>query len=337
MILATGWPTLLDVARLSGPDGAPAKIAEVMTYYNDITEDIPFVEGNLPTGHKSVIRASLPAGTFRLLNQGVIPVKSTGSQIIDDCAQIVNYAETDKTLVELSGNKAQFRFNQEKGIIQGMWKTFTDTLIAGDSSVNPERFNGLMSRYYTVSGSATSGQIVDAGGTSTDNTSIWLVGWSEDTIFGIYPKGTTAGLQQRDLGEVTLLDANGGRYQGYRSYYEFNCGISVPDYRAIVRIANIDVSDLLTAGDASDTSARLFKWMSIAISKLPPGMNLRPVFYANNTVISMLMVQLMNKSNVWLSMKDITGSSGIARSTFGFMGYPVRRVDSIGIAEARVI
>lgn len=337
MILSTGWPTLLDVARLSDPDGSPAKVAEVMMQFNEILDDIPWVEGNLATGHKSVIRASIPPGTFRLLNQGVVPVKSTGNQIIDDCAQIVNYAETDKTLVMLSQNPQAFRFTQEKGIIQGISNALSTALIYGDSSVNPEQFNGLASRYYSVAGSVTSGNIIDAGGTGTDNTSIWLVGWSDETIFGIYPKGTKGGLTQQDLGEETLLDVNGGRYQGFRSYYEQNCGISVPDWRFVVRIANIDVSDLRTAGDATDTSTNLFKWMSMALDLLPPSGNVRPVFYMNQTVRAMLRVKLISKSNLWLSLEDMKNSAGITRPTLMFQGYPCRRIDSILNTEARIV
>lgn len=337
MILSTGWPTLLDVARLSDPDGAPAKVAEVMAQYNEILDDIPWMEGNLPTGHKSVIRASIPAGTFRLLNQGVVPVKSTGNQIIDDCAQIVNYAETDKTLVQLSSDPAKFRMNQEKGIIEGISQSLSTALIYGDSSVNAEQFNGLASRYYSVAGSATSGNIIDAGGTGSDNTSVWLVGWSDETIFGIYPKGTKAGLTQTDLGEVTLLDANGGRYQGYRSYYEMNCGISVPDWRYVVRICNIDVSDLATAGDGTDNSTNLFKHMSRALDLLPPSGNVRPVFYMNQSTRAMLRVKLISKTNLWLSLEDMKGSSGITRTTLMFQGYPCRRIDSILGTEARIV
>lgn len=337
MQLATGWATLLDVARLSGPDGAPAKVAEVLTQWNEILDDIPWVEGNLPTGHKSVLRANLPVPTYRLLNQGVVPVKSTGNQIVDDVAQMVAYAEVDKTLVNLSSNPQAFRFGQDKAIIQGMGQSLASTLIYGDSSTTPEKFNGLASRYYSVAGSATSGQIIDALGTGTDNTSIWLVGWNDESIFGIYPKGSTGGLQQKDLGQVTLLDANGGRYEGYRSYYEWNCGISVPDYRFVVRICNIDVSDLRTAGDGTDTSSNLFKYMSMALDLLPPVGNFRPVFYMNNTVKSMLRVKLISKSNLWLSLDDMKGASGIMRPTLAFQGVPCRRIDAITNTEARIV
>ncbi len=44
--------------------------------------------------------------------------------------------------------------------------------------------------------------IIDAGGTGTDNTSIWLV-WGENTVHGIFPKGQKAGIQMEDKGRDT--------------------------------------------------------------------------------------------------------------------------------------
>ena len=75
---------------------------------------------------------------------------------------------------------------------------------------------GLSSRYSDLS--ATNAQnIIDAGGTGTDNTSIWLVVWGENTVHGIFPKGQKAGIQMEDKGQQTLKDANGGQYEGYRT------------------------------------------------------------------------------------------------------------------------
>ena len=75
--LTSSWPTLLDVSRSLAPDGSIAQVAEVLQETNEILDDIPFLEGNLPTGHQSNIRTSLPTPSFRLLNAGVVPAKST--------------------------------------------------------------------------------------------------------------------------------------------------------------------------------------------------------------------------------------------------------------------
>ena len=71
-VLASAWPTLLDFARREDPNGQIAKIAEILNKYNEILDDIVFVEGNLPTGHKTTVRANIPSATWRLLNRGVV-------------------------------------------------------------------------------------------------------------------------------------------------------------------------------------------------------------------------------------------------------------------------
>ena len=288
--LTSSWPTLIDVARAMAPNGSIAAVAEILQEYNDILDDIPWVEGNLPTGHQMNIRTSKPTPTFRLLNQGVTPAKSTVGQIVDTCAILEQRSHIDIDVAKLNGNTQAFRLSQDKGIMEGIADTLADTLIAGDVSVNPERFNGLESRYFSLSGQTTSAQVIDGGGAGADNTSIYLVCWAPDKAFGIFPKGSKAGLEHRDLGEQTIIDPNDStKYlQAYASWYQWKCGMAIADYRYVVRIANIDVSDLLTASDAVDSSANILKLMSRAIDKLPPNGNARPVFYMNETVRSML-------------------------------------------------
>lgn len=67
---------------------------------------MPFVEGNLPTGHKTTIRSGLPSATWRLLNYGVQPSKSTTVQVTDSVGMLETYAEVDKSLADLNGNTA---------------------------------------------------------------------------------------------------------------------------------------------------------------------------------------------------------------------------------------
>ena len=340
-VLSSYWPTLLDVTRRLAPGGGIDVVAEILQQYNEILDDIPWIEGNLPTGHQTTIRTSKPTPTFRLLNQGVVPVKTTTGQIVDTCAILEARNHIDKDLAMLNGNTAAFRLSEDKAIIQSMGDTLSDTLIHGDVSVYPERFNGLASRYFSLNTAHTTyANIVDGGGTGADNTSIYLVCWSPDKVFGIYPKGSQAGLQQRDLGEQSIVDPNtsGAYMQALVSWYQWKCGICIRDWRYVVRIANIDVSDLLTASNSSDTSANLFKLMSKALDRIPPmGGDYRPVFYCNETVRSMLRVKMLDKSNLHLQLGEIKDLS-IPRpqGVLTFMGVPVRRIDSITNAETQV-
>jgi hypothetical protein len=74
----------------------------------------------------------------------------------------------------------------------------------------------------------------------------------------------------------------------------------------------------------------------MALDKFPPTGSVRPVFYMNQRVRAMLRVKLISKSNLWLSLDDMKGASGITRPTLSFQGVPVRRVDAITSTESRV-
>ena len=327
--------TLLDWARQLDPNGKIASIVEVLNHYNEVLDDISFVEGNLPTGHKVSVRASLPTPTWRLLNTGVTRTKSTANQITETCGIMEAYSEIDKDLALLNGNTAAFRFNEDLAHIEAMNQAFATTFIYGDTSTDPEKFVGLAPRYYSISSGTTYGNVIDAGGEGTDNTSIWLVGWSPQTVMGIFPKGSKAGLQVNDLGEQTVLDSDNNPFQAYRTHFQWKCGIAVKDWRYVARIANIDISNLETAGDVSDTSSNILKYMSQAMDKLPPNGMVRPVFYCNNRVRAMIRVKFLNKSNTYITLDELQGPvSGIKRPTLSFMGIPIRRIDEITTTES---
>lgn len=330
--LASSRATLVDVARILDPKGAIDKVANLLQEYNDILDDIPFMEGNLPTGHQMTKQTSKPTPYFRLLNEGIVPQKATTGQYTEACAIMENRNQIDINVANLNGNTKAFRMSQDKPMIEGFSDTLAETLIYGDSSVDEEQFNGLATRYYATTATDVGGQILSAGGTGSDNTSIWLVCWGSDKVYGIYPKGAKAGLDYQDLGiqEVTTNATTGARMRAYESWMQWQVGLAVQDYRYVVRIANIDVSALLTASDATDTSANILKLMIRALGKLPPRGNCSPVFYMNETVQSMLAVKLLDKSNAFLSINEMKNTA-IARpnGVLSFQGVPCRRIDSI--------
>jgi len=337
--LSTVFPTLLDVARAMDPNGKIDMIAEVLQEYNDILDDIPMIEGNLPTGHVSTVRTSKPAGTWRQLNKGIQASKATTGQITNTCGMLEALSHIDKDLAMLNGNTEAFRFSQDKGFIQGLSDTMSSTLIYGNVSVNPEQFDGLASRYFSTGSTyTTSAQMIDAGGTGSDNTSIWLVQWAPNKCYGIYPKGSLAGLQHQDDGLITISDPNNSGYfmKVYQSHFQWKCGLAIDDYRTVVRICNIDISNLETASDSSDTSANIIKYMCQAIEKLPPDSSARPVFYMNNRVRAMLGVKLLDKSNIWLSMDEVKNTPLVRGKMLHFLSIPCRRIDSILNTETQI-
>jgi hypothetical protein len=322
--LANLNPTLMDVARRTDPSGKISAIVEMLQATNEILTDMPWVEGNLPTGHKTTVRTGLPAVAWRLLNYGVPKSKSQTVQVTDTTGMLEAYAEVDKDLAILNGNTAEFRLSEDRAFVEAMNQEMARTVFYGEKT-KPEQFVGLAPRFSDPS-VPSGANVIDGGGRGDDNTSIWLVVWGENTVHGIYPKGSKAGLLQEDLGEVTLEDGNGGLYQGFRSHYQWKCGLTVRDWRYVVRIANIDVSDL-----AGSSAANLINLM-IDAGEVPPSMGMgRAVWYCNKTVRSALRKQILAKNNVNLTWDNVAGKQVLA-----FDGMPVRRCDAILNTEAAV-
>ena len=327
-LLSTTSPTLADLAKRKDPDGKIAKIIEILNVQNEMLDDIPWMSANDGTGHKTTIRSGLPQGTWRKLNYGVQPEKSTTVQVRDGTGMLETYAEVDRALVELAEDKAAWMMSEHKAFLEGMSQNMATQLIYGDASVNPERITGLAPRFNSLS-AENADNIIDAGGTGSTNTSIWLISWDDTTVHGIYPKGSVGGINVGDTKDETLTDAAGGRYEGYRTNYRWNAGLCVRDWRYVVRICNIDVSALKK--DAA-TGADLVDLMTQAIELLPNQNTGNLRFYVPRVIRSYLRRQIKNAKNVWLSMGEVAG-----KKVLQFDDIPVRRVDAILSTEARVV
>ena len=303
--LASNVATLADHAQRLDPDGKVPMIVELLRQRNAILDDMLWKEGNLPTGHRTTVRIGLPTVTARRLNEGVVPSKSTTAQIDEQCAMFEAISEVDADLVKLNGNDAGFRLSEAAAFIEAMNQTMAQTLFYGNAAVTPEYFTGFAPRYASLSGSNAQ-NILNAGGAGSDNTSIWLIAWGENTVSGIYPKASKAGLIHEDLGEQMIQTGVGigtGRMKAFIDRWQWKCGLAVRDWRYAVRIANIDVSNLVTESGAAD----LIKLMIKAIHRLPDLSSGRPVFYCNRTVREMLDIQALSKAAYQLNIDNIDG------------------------------
>ncbi len=321
------YPTLLDVSKNFSPDGQPLPIAELLHETNEILDDIPWQEANSTNGHKISARAGLPESTFRKLNAGVAPSKSDYQDITESMGMLSALGKIDKKLADLSPNVAEFRMRENKGHIESMNQTFSDALIYGDTDVNPERFLGLAPRFDDT-GAGNGAQIIDGGGASSTNCSIWLVGWGDMGAYGIYPKGSQAGLVHKDMGVELVSDGNGGEFPAYRDWFEWDCGVAVKDWRNIVRVANVDVETLTKDAQAG---ADLIDLMVQVCEQINSPSSVRLAFYVPRTIRSYLRRQITNRSNVWLSQEEVAG-----RKVVAFDGIPVRRLDSLLETESAI-
>lgn len=335
--LATGQLTLADMSKRMGPDGKVDPIAELLSQQNEVLEDIVFREANQPTSHVVAIRTGLPAVYWRAYNQGVPPSKSTTAQVTEPCAMLESRSHIDAKLLKLNGNSAAFRLSEESAFIEAMGQEMTQKIFNGNVGVDMKTFSGLATRYSSTT--AGNGQnIILAGGAGSDNSSVYLVVWGEQTVFSPFPKGSMAGLANRDLGEESVPDGNGGYYQAARSLFQWDAGLVVKDWRYVVRIANVDISDWVgvTGSQASTATTNLIKLMMRAIARIPNFQMGRAAFYCNRSIQEGLMIQALEKSQNALGIKEALTQFGTTMNQLTFMGIPVRRVDGLGIAETLV-
>lgn len=347
-ILGTQLHTLQDITARIDPDGKTAVIGEWLSQSNEVLDDMMWVEGNLPTGERTTVRVGLPTVTARGINQGVDPSKSRVAQIDEGAAMFEGQSDIDRQAAMMSGNPDMYRLTEATAFYESLNQAMTRTLFYGNAAFSPAEFTGFAAR--SPYAQASSVQVIDAGGTGTDNASIWLVVWDQQGAKGIYPKGSKAGITHINVTAGTgtaddgyeignyVTDPEGKRFLAVSDNFNWKCGLSIKDPRRVVRIANIDKS-LLTPNYS--TGAQLEMLMVEALERVEglsgvsygEGSSARAAFYMPRTIRSNFRKQMVsNTNNSNFSYETIGGKRVL---TFGEV--PVRRVDALKADEARVV
>lgn len=342
------WPTLVDVASRTDPDGGVAEVSEMLSQCNDYTDDAPYMEANEKTGHEFVFRTSIPAGSWRGYNMGVAYSKSTTAKARVGLGMLADWSQVDRSLLKHSGQGEKFRRSEDMAFLEGMSQTIAQTLIYGNTAQTPAEFMGLAPFYNTLNTNTAqnAANVMDGGGTGSSNTSMWFIGWSPKSFFMLYPRGSSAGLNMEDRGDtVPAYDNLGNPFMAYTSYFEQEVGLCPMDWRYGARIANIDVT---SAGLAGPNALDIFATMAETVLLFPKttkavsgitktdaendDFGTRRVWYCNRTVLHWMYVQAMRDRNVLLRIEDYAGIV-----TDNFRGDPVKLIDQIVNTETRVV
>ncbi len=265
---------------------------ELLGQTNEMLTDMLWMQCNDGAGHKTTVRTGLPNATWRLLNYGVQKSKSTTAQgpRLDRHAR--SYSDIDKALADLNGNTAEFRMGEDMAFIEAMNQGMQGSVIYGNTAVNPERFTGLGPRFSAIASANNGVNIVDAGGTGSNQQFGLADRLGPEHLPRHLPEGSKAGLQVRDLGEVPLYDTNNNVFQGYRTHFKWDCGLTVRDWRFVVRIANINVTAGAVTTDqpgelpdrgGQQAAVHLRRRQQPAAGCTKPG-QVNTVFYVNRTV-----------------------------------------------------
>lgn len=347
--MATGqWPTLADLTSRVDAGGKMPLIAEMLSQSIAISEDMPYKEASEIGGHEFVFRTSIPAGSWRQINAGVPYSKSTTAKSRVGLGSLEDYSQVDRLLAEMSGDIEAFREGEDVAFLEGMGQTIEQTTWYGNTAATPAEFMGLSAFYNTLTASTAqnAANVIGGGGTGSSNASIWLICWGMRTIYGLYPRGSKAGLAMEDKGDtVPGYDSLGNRFEAYTSWFRQMVGLCPEDWRYGARIANIDVTNAGLAGpNALDLFATMAQMMMLpphlskATSNITktdapdePAPGIRPIIYCNRTVRHWMDVQAMRDRNVLLRLTDY---AGMPCDTY--RGLPIKISDQLLTTEATV-
>lgn len=335
-LLTASDPTLLDIANM--PENKDvSEMINLMAQFNPILVDAPAYPCNKGTYHLTTVRTGLPSPTWGKLYKGVPSTKGTRQSVKDTTGFLESAAEVETRLVddvESSMDKASIRFEEAQGHMEALAQEAATAIMYHDSDVDPEKPMGFAPRFNSLSAENGS-HIIDGGGTGSDNTSIWMITWDKKACHLIYPKAGKAGIERKDRGIIPKLDSNSDTYFVYREDFKWHLGLSVRDWRYVVRIANIDVSDLKEDASSGADLVELMTQMYYKHYGRRVNMG-KTIIYANTTIVKFLDFQVRNATNKNLFLTlDKTGPN--ASEVLKFRGIPIHEMDVILSSEARVV
>jgi hypothetical protein len=172
-------------------------------------KDANVITCNSGTGHRSSIRTGLPSVSWGALYQGIAQSKGNYTEVKDTTGFVEGLSTVDERLLNLKpAEAAKLRLVEGQGFLESIAQTVDSAIWYSDVKVNGKQFHGLAPRYNALSNA----NVVNGGGTGSDNTSIWFVTHGDMQTSIITPENIAAGVQREDMGRQRVLDANGNPY-----------------------------------------------------------------------------------------------------------------------------
>jgi hypothetical protein len=327
--------TLADYAKFEDPNGNIANPVNLLAQTNDLWKYLPFIECNDGSGHQTTIVTGLPQGAWVRYNQGRAPGKATTQQIRAQTGMIELPIVVDYHLANKrgAGKVDEMMAKQTMLAIEGLAQQATTALFYESEATNPERITGLAPHYSTVTaGTALSAEnVIDCGGTQSDNLSIWMLDLGEGKIAGLLPEGGKSGVQRGARRVVDVADATGiagATFKAYKEELTWQLGLVVENWTCGVRLCNIDVSTLRANTAPPDLWVKLIEGMN----KLPASGSGRRVICMNRTAHTWLQVQALSKSAYQTTFETVMG-----KPVTMIGGIPVAICDALLNTEARIV
>lgn len=329
--LGTNFVDLIDLFKRQDDTREIATIIEMLAETNALLDDAITMEANMGTKHRTTIRTGLPSVTWGKLYQGIPQSKSNTAQVDDATGMLEGLSTVDTRLLDLSGNPGAVRLSEATAFLESLSQEMATQLIYGDVTTDPERFTGLAPRFNSLS-APNAGQIVDGGGTGSDNTSVWFVTWGERQSHMIYPQGTSAGIAREDKGQQRVLDGSSNPYYVMEELFRWHNGLTVRDWRYVSRVCNIDVSNL-DAGSVDIYALMRKAFWTLKSHRIAGG---RMAIYCTASVLEALDADTTPTTGTSASYVRLRPMEVDGREVMGYRGIPVRQTDALLETEAQI-
>jgi hypothetical protein len=325
------YMTLLDLrSSVQAVEGGIVRVAEVLVEENEALADIPWSAGNQLTGDIHYKRTVMPNAHRRNINQGIKASVSKKEAETDTCIEIVSRSVVDMGELKIAPDAAAYLALEARPHIAVMGENVVRTIFYGDDAGG---VLGIRTRYNKIAGAPKdrARQIIDAGGTGSNLTSVYIVKWAPEEVTGIYPKNTTMGLQTVILTNQLVPDKDGELFRAHITDYSQFIGLKLRDQRFAARVCNIDMDDIST--DATARQA-LFRHLITAKNRIYHVSQGRVVMYMSPDLANIIELAAFEKENTVVGYKDgLTSDTRILT----FSGIPIRKNDFQADPETKVV
>lgn len=316
----TGLYTLAELAEQDAGRAVDPTVVHTLIDCQPLFDQALLVPCNDGSQNKTEIVTSYPDLQAHAYNEGVDPVKAHSHFRTDATAMFSAYTVIDAKMFKRNNNSASWRARQEERYLRGFAHGMATRVFQASLKKDPKSFDGFGVRYTKASDQvidALAGASVTSGHQLAD---IWLINWDPALVHLIHPQQGLAGLVATDRGEQDVYDANGKRFRGLITDYDWDMGLAVEDPYQVIRIANIDVT-ALAAGATASGMPDLQALMIQASERLPEDAGAQCAFYMPKAIREALRLQMRATANLQLTPETIAG-----RKVQAYDGVPVHKL-----------
>ena len=329
------WTTFGDIINSYATVDARSpwvNVARVLDRTTPLLKVLPMIPSNQVMSNIATRTDSLPVASTRRWNAFTLPTASKNTPLNDGIMNLEDYSEVDKQLCAIQNDPTAWRMDQDANHIEGIRQKAESTFWYGNLAQDPGAINGLATRFnnledYPNGDLSWQPNVLNNGGTASPVTSIWLIEFGPQKVYGLYPPNMPGGLMVEDLGEVTKQGATAttaggpvqnGYMQMYLTHLHWMFGLQIADERCVQRIANVNSTVLSSPGNFDEN-------VLIDAINFLPGRGDAPgtVIFVNRAIAAQIDIRSVSQKLNAYYTQDPTDGNVWGRRVTRFQGIPI--------------